>query len=467
MFLHLRRAVEKILRNRNETIEIISHMDADGVCAAAILSKALERKNIEHNVRFVRMLYRDVVEQINPAEFTIFADLGSSQLGNLKPWRGRETIICDHHPPEAGEKWDGSIHLNAHFFGLDGAREISGSGMAYLLCRLLGENRDLAKLALLGAVGDVQNLWGKLEGYNRRILAEAEGEVEVREDLLLFGKYTRPLFKSVMGFCDPFVPGLSNSTVGAVSLLKELGIPQQEGRRWRRVADLTPEEKRALAEALRRRAVSVIPPELSPHLPHLIWGETYLLVREEENSPLHDASEFATCLNSTARHEQPRVGFELARGDRGPYYRTMTQLLCEYRKFLSKALEVLQNEGVKTGPGGKVQFFDLTGVIRESFVGTLAGLALSSGVCDPYKPILGMVREGGIARISARCSKLLLLRGIDLASIMKKTAESVGGEGGGHSVACGAQIPGEKTGAFIEGFEELLPPVDIGDSNHI
>ena len=458
MFLHLKKAVEKIKKNRNQTVEVISHMDADGVCAAAIVSKTLEKENIEHNVRFVRMLYKEVVEEISPGEFTIFTDLGSSQLSNLKPWRGREVIICDHHPPQNGEGWDGLLHLNAHLFGLDGTGEISGSGMAYLVARMLG-NQGLSKLALLGALGDAQNVWGRLKGYNRRILEETKSQgLEVEENLLLFGRFTRPLFKSLMGFSDPFIPGISGSTVGAVSLLKELGIPQRDEKgEWRRAAELTGEEKRRLAEALIQRASKSVPPELAPFVPSLVWGETYTLAREE--GMLRDASEFSTCLNSTARHEQPDIGFELAKGDRGPYYRTMLQLLGEYRKFLARAMEVLQQEGVRSGPGGRIQYFDLTGTIRESFIGTLAGLCLSSGLCDPYKPVVGVVRDAGLARISVRCSKLLFLRGIDVAQAVRKAAEAVGGEGGGHAVACGAQVPEERLDDFLQNLENQL---DLG-----
>ena len=455
MFLQLRKAAEKIKESRNKAVEIISHMDADGVCAAAIISKTLERENIEHSVRFVKMLYKEVVEEISPAEFTIFTDLGSSQLSNLSPWKGREVIICDHHIPQEGG-WEGLLHLNAHFFGINGTEEISGAGMAYLLARMF-KNYDLSRLAILGALGDAQNVWGRLKGYNRRILEEAKMQgLEVGEDLLLFGRFSRPLFKSLMSFSDPFIPGLSGSVVGAVSLLKELGIPQRnEKGEWRKVADLSPEEKRKLADALIERSQRYVPPELSSFVPGLVWGEVYTLLAETEEV-LRDASEFSTCLNSTARHEQPEIGFEIAKGDRGPYYRTMLQLLREYRKFISQALEVLQREGVKSGPRGRIQYFDLTGVIKETFVGTLAGMCLSSGLCDPYKPVVGVVRDAGLARISVRCSKLLFLRGVNLAESVRKAAETVGGEGGGHAVACGAQVPEEKLNYFLQELETHL-----------
>ncbi|MEW6593024.1 MAG: recombinase RecJ, partial [Candidatus Hadarchaeota archaeon] len=74
------RAAELIKKHRNDSIQVVSHMDADGVCAAAIMSSSLDRCGITHDVKFVRMLYREVVEELEPADLTIFTDLGSSQI---------------------------------------------------------------------------------------------------------------------------------------------------------------------------------------------------------------------------------------------------------------------------------------------------------------------------------------------------------------------------------------------------
>jgi RecJ-like exonuclease len=95
-------------------------------------------------------------------------------------------------------------------------------------------------------------------------------------------------------------------------------------------------------------------------------------------------------------------------------------------------------------------------VLKETFVGTIASLTLCHRTCDPYKPVVGIVRERGVAKISARCSKLLFLKGLDLASAMHDAAVAVGGEGGGHAVACGAQIREDKIQDFLSGFEEKV-----------
>ena len=53
-------------------------------------------------------------------------------------------------------------HINPHLVGADGALHISGSGTSFLLARALAAtsegNDDLAALAVVGAVGDLQEV---------------------------------------------------------------------------------------------------------------------------------------------------------------------------------------------------------------------------------------------------------------------------------------------------------------------
>jgi RecJ-like exonuclease len=460
MVLPARDAAELIRAYRNDTIEIVSHMDADGVCAAAILSIALERMNIEHYVKFVHMLYRDVMDQLEAADLVIFTDLGSSQLQNVKGrFKGHDAIIADHHYPEGVDGWPELIHLNAHLYGLDGVQEISGAGMAYAIARELDpRNADLSALAIVGAIGDVQNAWGKLLGHNRNIMRDAinAGVLTCKTDLLLYGRHSRPIFKALETFTDPPIPGISNSTAGCVTLLKDLGIRLKDERGWRRPIDLTDEEKRKLATELISRALMHVPKELVAYVPGLIIGETHTLLKESERSMLRDADEFATCINSTARHEQPLIGLEVVKGDRGVYYRAMLNLIKYYRRSIAEGMEFIQHEKLMKAPRGYLQYFDATGVIKETFVGTLASMTLGHMSCDPYKPVAGIVRSGGVARISARCSKLLFLKGLNMAQAIRKAAKAVDGEGGGHAVACGAQVEEDKLPEFLTVFEDYL-----------
>jgi len=84
-------------------------------------------------------------------------------------------------------------------------------------------------------------------------------------------------------------------------------------------------------------------------------------------------------------------------------------------------------------------------------------MILSHG--DWKKPIIGFTDIGddknGV-KVSLRCSRLLAYDGINFGKIIKKVANKVGGTGGGHSVACGAYIPEDKTKQFLKLFDESL-----------
>ncbi len=464
MFKNARRAAEMILNHENDSINLISHMDPDGITAAAIISKALDRKEIRHHVKFVQMLYPETIEELEIGELTIFTDLGSSQLKNLKSKFGNsDVIIADHHSPEKEEEWSNLIHFNAHLENLDGVEEISGAGMAYLIAKELDpENKVLSALALIGAIGDIQNGWGKLKGFNRKIAQDGieAGVVKKKKDLLLYGRHTKPIFQTLKNLTDPPIPGISNNTEGCVSMLKDLGIPYKTDDGYRRPVDLTKEEKKKLATELITRSISSAPEELVEYIPGLIVGEVYTILTEEERSLLRDADEFSTCINSTARHEQPLIGLEVAKGDRDVYYRQMLKLLRYHRRCIAKGMSHIKEKGIETGPNGYIQYFDASDVLKETFVGTIANLLLGQEKADPYKPMVGIVKHDDVAKISARCSKLLFLKGLDLGQAMKLAAKSVGGDGGGHAVACGAQVDREQVSKLLRKFEQLLMEED-------
>ncbi|MFH1820844.1 MAG: DHHA1 domain-containing protein, partial [Methanobacteriota archaeon] len=147
---------------------------------------------------------------------------------------------------------------------------------------------------------------------------------------------------------------------------------------------------------------------------------------------------------------------EVAKGDRSGYYKAMLSLLRQHRSSIAKGMEFIEEGGLKRGPKGYLQYFDATGLVKSMFVGTIASLALGNVYCDPYKPIVGVVRENGSAKIAARCSRLLFLRGFDMSKAIRAAASASGGEGGGHAVACGAEIRDENVKKFLEKFEELL-----------
>ncbi|NYT13940.1 MAG: DHH family phosphoesterase, partial [Candidatus Methanofastidiosa archaeon] len=308
----LKSAKNKIFQSKDSKIKIISHIDADGISSASILSLALDRLKINHDVHFTSL---DGMSSSQLGDLTIFLDMGSGQIDYLMSEHGdKDIIIVDHHQGEYPKA--PFLEVNPNKFGYSGSEEVSGSGLSYLLSlELDSKNKDLSSIAIVGAVGDMQGSWGGLKGLNRDILLDSieTGLVKAQEDLLLYGRSTRPIYKSLQYFSDPPIPGVTGSDSNAMALLNSLGIPCYEGD-WRTVSDMTSDEKKKLATEIIRKTIMAVPQEYISFIPQMIMGESYSLQNEEERSPLRDASEFATCLNACGKNGRPEVGFYVCKG---------------------------------------------------------------------------------------------------------------------------------------------------------
>ena len=93
-------AASSMVSDENGTIQIVSHYDADGICAAGVLCHAFIRKKFKFHVKLTSNLKDEFIGLINEDAYplTIFCDMGSGQLKSLSDFSG-DIIILDHHTP--------------------------------------------------------------------------------------------------------------------------------------------------------------------------------------------------------------------------------------------------------------------------------------------------------------------------------------------------------------------------------
>ncbi|MGB9936851.1 MAG: single-stranded-DNA-specific exonuclease RecJ [Methanobacterium sp.] len=441
-----------------EDIKIYSHIDCDGITAGSLLSLMLDRLEKDHEVEFINLDKIDGLELEN--ELTIFSDLGSGQSVDKLGNSSSKILILDHHPPLRPQIYDNHtssefLEINPHYYNLDGSHEISGGGMSYLLARTFGFS-DLSWLGILSAVGDMQNsLTGKLMGLNRNILSDSIQNklVASGNDLSIYGRQTRPIFVALSYFGDVNLP-ITNNRNECIHMLNELGIPTKTGKKARTLSDLTQEEKGKIFSELVKMLSREVPKRYIKHVPKLIAGEYYEFLGEKKYSPLRDASEFSTAVNACSRHSHPEIAFNVLKGDRGSYLDEMEYLTKEHRIYLAKKMDWVREEDRITQLQN-LQYFEGS-EIKSEVIGTVAGMILSYG--DWRKPIIGFtpVAGGEGVKISLRCSRLLAYDGIHFGNIIRKVAKKFGGNGGGHSVACGAYIEEDKMDKFLLTLDEYL-----------
>ena len=453
-------AIASIIRAQ-QRIKIITHIDADGITSASIVAKMLERAGIKYDVEFVKQLDPCIIEKIGgdgatgwdggAGNFTIFTDLGSG-LGDLIDGKTKNYAIADHHTVVAARARLPN-ELNPHFFGIDGATDISGAGVAYLIAKAFdAENADLSALAIVGAVGDMQDLNGcALRGANRRILEDAvnAGVVLASTDIRFFGRETRPIYKMLQFSDDPIIPGVTGREKPAIDLLTGAGVELKgEGREWRRWIDLTEPEKRSICSAIVRKLLST---GFGHKTAKRLIGEVYTLLKEEKGTPLHDAKEFATVLNATARHGKGDVGLNVCLGDREEWLKKAGSLLANHRSDLKSGIELIKGQIVQRR---YLQHFHAQDGIMDTLVGIVAGMALNSEYADRKKPIIAFAnKDENTVKVSSRASKELIDAGLNLATVLKECAAKLGGVGGGHPQAAGATIPKGKEEVFLDDVE--------------
>ncbi|MDR1404072.1 MAG: DHH family phosphoesterase [Candidatus Methanoplasma sp.] len=441
-----------------DSVLVITHIDADGIASGGIASSTLERLGKKFTMVFEKKITEDTIAKVNGSgeDAVWICDLGSAYLSEFKR---SGIVITDHHVPDT--KWRNKqtfledfhdiCHLNPHTYGISGSYEVSGAGMTYLLSKTIDpKNTDLAFLAVIGAIGDIQDAGeSRLVSYNRAILEEAvsAGDVTAEEDIRFFGRDCRSLVQFLQYGNDPCVPGISDSSSGSNAFFSELNIPLRDGGRIRTWSDLTADERKTASD----RLLSMVS---DPDSRKRLFGEVYTITKFGRSTGLRDAKEFATVLNSCGRYDDAATGLKICMGD-------LTALddaeknRSDHRRNISAAIGYVK-ENRLLRERRFVQYFDAGPEIRETVVGIVAGILLNSGDARKELPIFAFAEADDGVKVSARAARTLTDRGLDLSFVMKTASERVGGHGGGHSIAAGATIPGGKEEEFLDIAEDLV-----------
>ncbi len=442
-------------------VKIVTHIDTDGITGGAIASEALARAGIEHEVVFTKKLDETLLLEIKRAGTPLvwFVDLGA---GVLHAMHGLDAVITDHHVPTErevpkalrgdlirfAESEDRVLMLNPHVEG-EGSDVASGAGCAYAVAKALdARNTDLAAIAIVGAVGDVQDQENRrLNGYNRTILADgiAAGVLEATVDMRLFGRETRPVYKMLQYATDPWIPRLSGNEEACIAFLLEQGIDLKVEEHWRSWSDLDRGEKTRIVSAL---VTHMLERGCGAAQVERLVGETYTLTKEPAGSPTRDAKEFGTLMNACGRYDEAEVGYRVCRGDRDEYLAKALKLLRGHREYLVESMEAVLEAGIQEMDA--IQYFDAGDRIRDTVVGIAASMALYQNGTSKDLPIIAFAKAEDGIKVSGRGTRELVAKGLNLAAIMQSASKAVGGQGGGHHAAAGATIPPGTEERFLE-----------------
>ncbi|MBN2458587.1 DHH family phosphoesterase [Candidatus Woesearchaeota archaeon] len=426
---------------RDETIKIVSHLDADGICAGSIMIAALNRLGRKYAISIVPQLQEKLISELASERYNayIFTDLGSGQIGPISSMmRGSKVLVLDHHgiKDKRALQEEDVMHVNPHLAGLDGSTEISGAGVVFEFARRLDkENTDLAHLAVIGAIGDCQENRG-FKGYNSQILKTAEmmGVIRTHKGLCVFGSQSKPLHKLLEYSFEPYIPGVSGSESGAVEFLRSININPKQGNSWKKLVHLTEKE-------MERLVAGIVMRRKNEDKPDDVIGNIYILPGEDEG-PLRDAREFSTLLNSCGRMGKASIGIGACLGDQ-KMKRKAIKSLVDYRRELVSALRWFDaNKNAKDITIDKgFMIINAKYSILPTMIGTVASIISRSNEIKEGTIVMAMARlEQKQTKISFRMAGRDRDGCPDLRAVAAKVAGHVNGQSGGHVNAAGAII---------------------------
>ncbi|MCK5548269.1 MAG: DHH family phosphoesterase, partial [Thermoplasmata archaeon] len=291
----------------------------------------------------------------------------------------------------------------------------------------------------------------KLVGTNETILDDGRkaGVVESLTDLRFFGRASRPLIKFLQFANDPAIPKLAENEDACTGFLNELGIDLLDGERWRSWCDLKQFERKLVISEIVKL---ILQTGYGSAKAETLIGDVYVLC--EEDGMLSDAKEYSTLLNSCGRYEKADVGLKVCLGDRDKEFGKALKLLRGHREYLVNSLKYIRDIGIKELRA--VQYFHAKDKVLDSVIGIIAGMILGSGDANRKLPIFGFANSSNEVKVSARSTKELVARGLNLSVVMRKASSMVGGVGGGHNIAAGATIPKGKEEEFIEHAQAIV-----------
>ena len=444
-----------------EFIRLVTHLDADGLAAAGIMAKALDRMGALFRIRVVRQIDEQVVEELREEDRSpvLFTDLGSGSLDLLAPLDSNDVFVFDHHQPMGGV-FPRLCQVNPHLCGIDGSRELSGSGATYLVTKAFdSSNVDLASLAVVGALGDSQDRFNErsLGGLNEALVKDGTDSGYLRaekKDLLLHGRETHPIHKALAYTTNPYIPGLSGEEDKCLAFVTNLGIEVKRQDKWRAVNDLSGEEKQLLfSELVKYTASKRLPEKVALSL----LGTAYTLVQEERGTSLRDGREYASLLNACGRMGKAGLGVAIGFGNRASLLDEVMKVFGGYKKALSEYLEWLEKTPRRIERLQNIYVIDGSGVIDELMLSTVTSILVSSGRFDEPRPVIALAnaREGTV-KVSGRLPEDLREISLNLGSIFHEASGLCKGIGGGHDVAAGAQVPSGREMEFTRFVDERV-----------
>ena len=418
--------------SKGKMLQVVSHFDTDGITSAAIFIQAMKRLDQKFSLKIIKGLNKKIIESLNKERPTIFLDLASGSLEDIKKSGIEKVFIIDHHEIDPSKIPENVEIVNPE---LSNKEKISSSGLVYLFCKEINEqNKEFAKLAVLGMIGDM--LEKEIDKLNNGILEDSE--IKRKRGLLIYPS-TRPLNRVLEFSSNPFIPGVTGNPKGVIELLREAEL-SPEGGKYKNLIDLTEEEMEKLITSIVLR---------NPEKKHKeLIGDLFLI---KLFGKLEDAREISAKINACSREGHPEVaiGFCL---ENFSSKKKAESIHTKYKQQLISGIRFAQEKEKINGKGYMI--LNAKDKIKDTMIGTVSSILANSPGYEKGTVIVGMSYDGKEKiKISTRNAGR---DGRNLRELLSSVMQSFNGEVGGHHQAAGCVIDLKDEEEFIKKVKREL-----------
>ena len=437
--IEIKSTVGKFLQvSKDKEIQIISHFDTDGITSATIMIKTLKKIDKKFSVKIVKSLEEEFIHKLPKNKLTIFLDLASGSLNHIKNSGLKDIFIIDHHEI-VQEIPEGINIINSE---LHDKQKISSSCLTYLFCKEINkENKEFAKLAILGMIGDM--LEKEIDKLNNGILED--GEIKRKRGVLIYPS-TRPLNRTLEFCSNPYIPGITGDIKGVLELLREINLGPTNGK-YKSLIELNEEEMERLVTAIMLRNPKTKNKE--------ILGDIFLI---KLFNKLEDARELSAMINACSRLGKSEVAIQLCM-EISKARKKAEIIHARYKQFIISGLKFAsETEKIE---GKNFIIINAKNKIKDTLAGTIASILSKSSLYGEGTIIITMAYYDNLEnqkisnkiKISAR---MVGENGRNVREILSRVINEIGGEVGGHKFAAGCMISQTKEQEFIDLLKKNL-----------
>ena len=428
---NIKSAVIKFLEaSKNKEVLIVSHFDTDGISSATIMIQALKRLDRKFSVKILKRLEPEFIESLEKDKLIIFLDLASGMLDSISNHGFHQVFIIDHHEI-IQEIPKNVIIVNPMIHNKE---KISASGLTYMFCKeISAENNDLAKLGVLGMIGDLME--ENIDNLNSDLLELKDGDIKRKRGLLIYPS-TRPINKVLEYNSNPYIPSITGNPPGITEMLRSIGI-EPLGGKYKSIIELNDEEMKKLVTAIMLRKPNTKNKE--------IVGNIFLL---KFFNKLEDARELSAMINACSRLDEPEIALQFCLEISGARKKAEA-IHARYKQHIISGLEFARNTKKLSGRGFLI--LNAKNEIKDTVIGTIASILSNSSIYDEGTIITAMAYYEDKIKISARN---VGRTGRNVREILNSVVKEIGGEVGGHEFAAGCTISRTKEEAFIQTLQK-------------